>query len=69
MSIITITPEQNQGNTLKGAAMTAFNKSNQRDIKITAPYGHTMTSVYDRGVWVDYDTWQFNGNFNFLLAE
>ena len=69
MSIITITPEQNLGNTLTGAAMTAFNKSDQRDIKIILTWGVPIVSVYDNGVWVDYDTWQQDGNFKFLLAK
>lgn len=69
MSIIKVSKEENIGNTMTGAAMTAFGKKNQRDVKVRLFHGLTMVSVWIGGKWVDYDAWVRDGEFCFLLAE
>lgn len=67
--IIKVTPDENQGNTLIGAVMTAFNLKHQKHVK-TKFFGVVMiVSVYKKGVWTDFDTWLKNGNWYFLLAQ
>tara|TARA_R100000544_G_scaffold34887_1_gene21925 strand:- start:722 stop:925 length:204 start_codon:yes stop_codon:yes gene_type:complete len=67
MSILTTSK---QGKTLIGAAMELFNKKSHKDIKHKLICSTiAMISVYNEGVWVDYDYWVDGDTFNFLAAE
>ena len=69
MSIIKTNSSEYDGNTLKAAAMHAFSKKDQRDIKVSHIGNNTIVSVFNGRAWVDYDTWMECGNHNFLIAE
>ena len=68
MTIITITPDQFLGNTLKGAIMGAFNIKHQKDVKTFLLHGQHMFAVFQGGEWVDYDFWKDGESWKFLLA-
>lgn len=69
MSILTISPSEFLGNTLKAAAMELFKKCSQRDIKISNLCQYTTVSVWSGMEWVAYDAWKEDGSWCFLKSE
>jgi len=66
MSILTTSK---QGKTLIGAAMEIFDKKTHKDIRHHLVASRcAIISIYNKGVWVDYDYWVDGDTFNFLLA-
>ena len=68
-TLVKVHPDQMLGNTLTSAAMIAFNKKHQRDIKISNMFGSMIVSIFNKGSWVDYDYYREGKLFVFLLAQ
>ena len=68
-TLIKVHPSEMEGNTLKSAAMAAFNKKHQKDIRTSNDYGCLIVSVYHSGSWTDYDSYKEGDLFVFLLAQ
>ena len=67
--LVKVHPSKMEGNTLTSAAMTAFDKKHQKDVKISNMFGTLIVSIFNKGSWVDYDSYKEGELFVFLLAQ